>query len=211
MRYVISFFSTISIFAIAGSLLYFYFAETLIVTVCIIGAAIIFSISWAFGKHSLGKVADPIKEKYKMSTVLSKDFGSHPNVEDAARRNGNDIRTVRHLVDIRSEAYRRMGFIEALPEWIVTQALPFLAISAPRWIIAIIIGILVLWFHEDIIPHRKAETVQLSPNEVTLRVKVSGDIQKGEDMLDPTIDVSDYCMRAHSNSNVIVLSNDGCN
>ena len=211
MKFFIALVFTIVILSALGFLLYFYFAATLIVAACITLAVIIGSIAWAFGKYELSEIADPIKEKYKMNTVLSKDFGSHPNVEDAARRNGNDIRTVRHLVSIKSEAFRRMGFVEALPEWIITQALPFLAISAPKWIIAIIIGILVLWFHEDIIPHRKADTVQLSPNEVTLRVKMSGDIQKVEDMRDSTVDVGDYCMRAHSNSNAVILSNDGCN
>lgn len=211
MRYAIAFVSTIAILSTLGSLLYFYFVATLYVIACIILATFTLSVSWAFGRYKLNEIIDPVREKYKMNTVLSKDFGSHLNSEEAARKNGQDIRTVDHLLSIRSETFRRMGFAASLSEWIVKQALPFLATSLPKWIIAIIIGILVLWFHEDIIPHRKAETIQLSQNEVTLEVKMSGDSHKGVDKLDSTIDINDYCMSAHSNSNVIVLSNNGCN
>ena len=48
-------------------------------------------------------------------------------------------------------------------------------------------------------------------SEIVLQVEMFGNIQKGEDKIDSAIDVSDYCIKAHSNQDVIVLSNKGCN
>ena len=211
MRHAIIFVSTIAILSVLGSLLYFNFTVTLFVASCIILVAFILSISWAFGRYTLNEIIDPIREKYKMNTVFSKDFGSHKNAEDAARKNGQDIRTVEHLLSNRSETFRRIGFIESLPEWIVMQALPFLAVSAPKWIIAVIIGVLIIRFHEDIIPHGREEQIQSAQNEVTLQIKISGNTKREDNDRNSVIDVGDYCMNVHSSSNVIILSNDGCN
>ena len=211
MKFLIALVFTIVILSALGLLLYFYLIATLFVAACITLSVIIGSIVWALGKYNMNEIIDPIRERYKMNTVWSLDFGSHPNIDDAAHKNREDINTAKRLLNTDGSMYRRIGLKESLPDWIITQAFPFLAVSAPKWIIAVIIGVLIIRFHEDIIPHSSEKTRSPLQNEITFRVKVSGDIQKGEDMLDSTIDVSDYCMRAHSNSNVIVLSNNGCN
>ena len=211
MRYAIAFFSTTTILSVLGSLLYFYFAETLIAAACIILAAFIFSVSWVFGKYRFNEIIDPIRERYKMNTIWSEGLGGHNNIEDAARKNGQDIRVVKNLVAGSSEKFRRMGFIDSLPEWIVKQAIPFLFSSAPKWLIAITIGVLIIRFHEGIIPHGRDEQIQSAQNEVTLQIKMSGNTKKEDNDRNSVIDVSDYCMNVHNSSNAIILSNDGCN
>ena len=211
MRYAIAFFSTTTILSVLGSLLYFYFAETLIAAACIILAVFILSISWAFGKHELNEIIDPIRERYRMSIIASKTKGLYENIEEAAAALNLDLSWAKNQIRRENVHFRRAGFVESLPSWIVKQALPFLAVSAPKWIIAIIIGVLVIRFHEDIIPHKKEEKNQSMQNEITLQDEISGNIKKGEDKIDSAIDVSDYCIKAHSNQDVIVLSNEGCN
>ena len=211
MRYAIAFVSTIAILSMLGSLLYFHFFATLYAGGCIILAAFIFSVSWVFGKYRFNEIIDPIRERYKMNTIWSEGFGGHKNIEDAARKNGQDIRAVKNLVAGPSEKFCRMGFIDSLPEWIVKQAIPFLVSSAPKWIIAIIIGVIIIRFHEDIIPHRKEERNQLIPNEITHKIKISRNAKKRNNDYNSVVDIGDYCMNAHSKSNVIILSSSGCN
>ena len=211
MGYVKAFAYTVAVLLALGLPLYFYFAETLIAIICIISVTLISSIIWAFGKYELSEIIDPIRKRYKMSMIASENQNFYENIEEAAADTGRDLDFAKRNFSREESYFRRSKFVESLPDWIIRRAFPFLAISAPKWIIAVIIGVLVIRFHEDIIPHKNEEQNQSVPNEITLQVKISGDIQKGEDMLDSAIDVNDYCMRAHSSSNVIVLSNDGCN
>ena len=213
MRYAIAFFSTTTILSVLGSLLYFYFAETLIAAACVILAVFILSISWAFGKHELNEIIDPIRKRYKMSMIASKNNQTvYENIKEAATASEQDLGFAkRNFNNEKISQFRRSKFIESLPDWIIKQAIPFLAISLPKWTIAVIIGVLVIRFHEDIIPHKKEEKNQSMQNEITLQVEMSGSTQKGEDKIDSAIDVSDYCIKAHSNQDVIVLSNEGCN
>ena len=211
MRYVKAFFYTTTALLTFGLPLYFYFAETLIAIICIISVTLIGSIVWAFGKYDLNEIIDPIRKRYKMSMIASENQNLYENIEEAAADTGRDLDFAKRSFSSEESYFRRSKFMESLPDWIIRRVFPFLAISAPKWIIAVIIGVLVIRFHEDIIPHKSEEKNKSVLNEVTLRVKMSGDIQKVEDMRDSTVDVSDYCVRAHSNSNVIVLSNNGCN
>lgn len=211
MRYVKAFVYTAAALLTFGLPLYFYFAETLIAIICIISVTLIGSIIWAFGKHELSEIIDPIRKRYKMSMIASKTQNFYENIEEAAADANQDLDFAKRNFNRDISLFRKSKFMESLPDWIIRQAFPFLAVSAPKWIIAVIIGVLVIRFHEDIIPHKNEEQNQSVPNEIMLQVKISGDIQKGEDMLDSTININDYCIRAHSGSNVIVLSNDGCN
>ena len=211
MGYVNAFAYTAAVLLALGLPLYFYFTKTLIAIICTISATLIGSIIWAFGKYELSEIIDPIRKRYKMGMITSTKQIFYENIEEAAAATGRDLDFAKRSFSREESYFRRSKFMESLPDWIIRQAFPFLAISAPKWIIAVIIGVLVIRFHEDIIPHKNEEQNQSVPNEITLQVRISGDIQKEEDMRDSTIDVSDYCTRAHSNSHVIVLSNDGCN
>ena len=211
MRYAKALGYTGAVLLTLGLPLYFYFTETLIVLLCIISAIFIVSIVWAFGKYELNEILDPIREKYKMNTILYNRIGEFENIIKAASAAKLDLPVAKNLMSKDNSTFRRIGFIESLPKWIITKAFPFIAISAPKWIIAVIIGVLVIRFHEDIIPHKKEEKNQSIQNKITLQVEMSGNIQKGEDKVDSAIDVSDYCIKAHSNQDIIVLSNEGCN
>ena len=211
MKLLIVFVSTIAILSALGLLLYFYLIATLFVAACIIFSVIIGSIVWAFGKYNLIEIIDPIRERYKMNTIWSEYFGSHPNIDKAAHKNREDINTAKHLLNTDSSRFRRLGLKESLPDWIITQAFPFLAVSAPKWIIAIIIGVLIIRFHEDIIPHNSEKTSSPLQSEIILQIRMSGDIKKGDGELDSTINISDVCINAHGISSAVILSNNGCN
>ena len=211
MKCVVAVFLFLAPLFLLSLALYFYFAITIISIAIIAFITIIASMVWACRTHELDEVIDPIRERYRMSIIASKTKGLYENIEEAAAALNLDLSWAKNQIRRENAHFRRAGFVESLPSWIVKQALPFLAISAPKWIIAIIIGVLVIRFHEDIIPHGKEEKIQSGPNEITLQVRMSGDIQNRDGNLDSTIDIRNYCISAHSNSNVIALSNDGCN
>ena len=211
MRYAIAFFSTTTILSVLGSLLYFYFAETLIAAACIILAVFILSISWVFGKHELNEIVDPIRKRYKMSMISSENQDFFENLEEATAETGQDYHYAKRNFNSGKSTFRKSKFMESLPDWVIKQAIPFLAISAPKWIVAITIGVLIIRFHEDIIPHGRDEQIQSAQNEVTLQIKMSGNTKKEDNDRNSVIDVSDYCMNVHNSSNAIILSNDGCN
>ena len=211
MKCVFAIFLFLALLFLLALALYFYFSITIISIAFIALITIIASMAWACRTHELSEIIDPIRERYKMNTIWSEGLGGHKNIEDAARKNGQDIRVMNNLVNGSSEKFRKMGFIDSLPEWIVKQAIPFLFASAPKWIIAIIIGVIIIRFHEDIIPHGKEKQNQLISNEITLRIKMSGDTNKGDKNGNSVIDIGDYCLSAQSKSNVITLSDDGCN
>ena len=211
MKCVFAIFLFLALLFLLALALYFYFAITIISIAVIAFITIIASMVWACRTHELNEVIDPIRERYRMSIIASKTKGLYENIEEAAATLNLDLSWAKNQIHRENPYFRRAGFVESLPNWIVKQAFPFLAVSAPKWIIAIIIGVLIIQFHEDIIPHGKEEQVQSDPIEVTLQIRMSGDIQNGGGKLDSTIDIRNYCMSAHSNSNVIALSNHGCN
>ena len=211
MRYAKALGYTVAVLLTLGLPLYFYFTKTLIVLVYIISATFIGSIVWACGKYEFKEILDPIREKYKMNTISYNRVDEFENIEEAASAAKMDLPMAKNIMKKDNSTFQRLGFMESLPKWIITKAFPFIAISAPKWIIALIIGVLVIRFHEDIIPHKKEEKNQSMQSKITLQIEMSGNTQKGEDKIDSAIDVSDYCIKAHGNQDVIVLSNEGCN
>ena len=151
---------TVAVLLTLGLPLYFYFTKTLIVLVCIISATFIGSIVWACGKYEFKEILDPIREKYKMNTISYNRVDEFENIEEAASAAKMDLPVAKNIMKKDNSTFRRLGFMESLPNWIIAKAFPFIAISAPKWIIAIIIGVLVIRFHEDIIPHKKEEKNQ---------------------------------------------------
>ena len=213
MRCLFAIFLFLALLFLVSLALYFYFAITIISIAITAFVTIIISMVWACRTHELNEVIDPIRKRYKMGMIaLKKNNSIYENIEEAAAASGQDLGYAkRNFNNENISLFRRSKFMESLPDWVIKQALPFLAVSAPKWIIAIIIGVLIIRFHEDIIPHGKEEQIQSDPIEVTLQIRMSGDIQNGGGKLDSTIDIRNYCMSAHNNSNVIALSNHGCN
>ena len=191
--------------------IYLHFIITIISITFIVLITIIASMVWACRTRELNEIVDPIRKRYKMSMIVSKNQGFYENLEEATAETGRDFSHAKLNFDSEDSLFRKSKFMESLPDWIIKQAIPFLAISLPKWIVAITIGVLIIRFHEDIIPHGREEQTQSTQNEVTLQIKMSGNTKKEDNGRNSVIDVGDHCMNVHNSSNVIILSNDGCN
>ena len=185
-------------------LLYTHFVITLLILAVTILLTTVTLIIWAYNKSEPGQMFDAIRERYKMNTISSNIHGRYTSVEEASKKCPEDIDTIKSLLRSGNSGFQKIKFLDSLPEWIIRQAVPFLAISTPKWVIAIAIGILVLRFHDGIVAHRTEEKIQQKSNIIALQLQTFGVIQSKTGELYPTININNLCAKESAESNVIL-------
>ena len=134
-----------------------------IITLSALAATVLFTTIiltvWAYNKSESGEMLDAIRERYRMNTISSVVYGRYTSIEEASKECPEDIEKIKDLLRVGNGGFQKIKFMDSLPEWTIKQAVPFLAINMPKWIIAIIIGILILRLHDGIVAHRKDEKI----------------------------------------------------
>ena len=186
-----------------------------IITLSALAATILFAtvtlVIWAYSKSESGEMFDAIKERYKMNTISSVVYGRYTSIEEASKECPEDIAKIKDLLRMGNGGFQKIKFMDSLPEWTIKQAVPFLAINMPKWIIAIIIGILVLRLHDGIVAHRKDERVQQKSDIIILQLQEYEFGQGEKSELSSTINISSFCSNEIRNSNVLMVYGRKCN
>lgn len=211
MKRITSFVLIAAIILVAVIFLYTHFVITLSSLAATILLATVTLVIWAYSKSESGEMLDAIKERYRMNTISSVVYGRYTSIEEASKECPEDIEKIKDLLRMGNGGFQKIKFMDSLPEWTIKQAVPFLAINMPKWIIAIIIGILVLRLHDGIVAHRKDDKIQQKSDITILQLQKSSVVQNETGELSFTININSLCLEEIQNSNVLMVYGRKCN
>ena len=211
MKRITSFVLIAAIILVVVIFLYTHFVITLSSLAATILFATVTLVIWAYSKSESGEMFDAIKERYKMNTISSVVYGRYTSIEEASKECPEDIEKIKDLLRMGNGGFQKIKFMDSLPEWTIKQAVPFLAINMPKWIIAIIIGILVLRLHDGIVAHREDKKVQQKSDIIILQLQEYEFGQGEKSELSSTINISSFCSKEIRNSNVLMVYGRKCN